>query len=204
MPFKPPRPPRGRAALAGLCTSLLVLGAAPALAAASCPQASTSKVFSRFGDEAAYSVVTGGSFEAGTAGWTLSNAAVASGNESYSVAGGSHSLAIRPNGSAITPVICVSSENPSFRLFVRRTSGTWAVLNAIVRWTDASGVTHETESGAISTNGTSWALSSKLALGSMLPLWQRGETLSVRIVFRPEASGGALAIDDLYVDPYRK
>jgi hypothetical protein len=202
MPFKS-RPPRTKVLLAGLTTFIVAFAMVPALAAA-CPQTTKSKIFSKFGDESEYSLASGGSFESGAAGWTLNKASVTSGNESYNVAGGSHSLTIQPNGYAVTPVICVSTENPSFRLFARRTSGTWAVLNAIVRWTDASGTKHETESGAISTSNTSWALSQKLALGSMLPLWQAGSSLNVQIVFKPEASGGALAIDDVYVDPYRK
>ena len=38
----------------------------------------------------------------------------------------------------------------------------------------------------------------------MLPLWMPGSTLNVHLVFRPQSYGGAWAIDDVYVDPYKK
>jgi hypothetical protein len=197
------RPPRKRSFAVGLTAVLLCLGAVPAMASASCATQSSSQIFSKFGDSAKYSLAPGGSFESGAPGWTLSHASVVGGNESYSVAGGSRSLTIEPQGSAVSPTICVSTEYPSFRLFARRASGSWGVLNVIVRWTDASGVSHETTSGSLQP-GTSWTLSPVLQLGSMLPLWQPGSSLNVRLVLKPEPYGGAMAVDDVYIDPYRK
>ncbi|HTZ86317.1 MAG TPA: hypothetical protein VMB05_06590 [Solirubrobacteraceae bacterium] len=165
-----------------------------------CPSAPTSNPFARFGDNADYSEVPGGTFEPGTEDWSLSNAAVISGGESYGVAGGSHSLAIQPTGVAISPSFCVSTANPSFRLFARRTSGSWGVLNVLLRWTDANGSTHDTMVVSLQ-SGTSWTPSSVLPLATTLPLWQGGETLSARLVLKPEAYGGAWAVDDAFVDP---
>lgn len=197
------RPPRPRLLVAALSAAITCFAALPAIASAACPQSKSSQIFSNFGDTAGYTLAPGGSFESGTSGWTLSHSSIVGGNESYSVAGGSHSLAIEPTGSAVSPTMCVSNENPSFRLFAKRTSGTWGVLNVIVRWTDQGGTTHETTSGSLQ-SGTSWTLSPKMALGSMLPLWQSGQSLSVQLVFKPEQYGGAWAIDDVYIDPYRK
>lgn len=197
------RPRCSRSALAtGLATAILI-GAAPAAANAACPTSAISHPFAKFGDGSAYSLIPGGSFEAGAPGWALSGASVVSGNESYEVAGGSHSLAIQATGSAVSPAICVSTAYPTFRFFARRTSGSWGVLNVILRWTDASGNTHNTTVAAIQ-SGTSWTPSSALKLSSTLPLWQSGETLSARLVFKPEPYGGAWAIDDVYVDPYSR
>ena len=36
------------------------------------------------------------------------------------------------------------------------------------------------------------------------PLWQSGSTLSVRLQFVPQASGGAIGLDDFEIDPYSK
>lgn len=197
------RPHKACRTLATLLAASFAALALPALAsAASCASSATSHPFAQFGDNAAYSLVQGGSFESGATGWSLSHASVVNGNERYSVAGGSHSLEIQPNGEAVSPAFCVSSEYPSFRFFQRQTSGSWAVLNVIMRWTDSSGTTHETTTGSLQT-GTSWAVSPVMQLGSSLPV-QGGGTVQVRLVFKPEPYGGAWAIDDVYLDPYRR
>jgi hypothetical protein len=174
---------------------------APASAAASgCSATPLSQPFAAFGDTASYSPVAGGNFEEGTSGWSLTNAAVVVGNESYNVAGGSHSLAIQPNGVAVSPAFCVSIAQPTLRLFARQTSGSWGVLNVILRWQESSGAVHETTLGSLQ-SGTAWKPSPVLALAGTLPLWQAGETLSARLVLKPEQYGGAWAVDDVYVDP---
>lgn len=191
---------RLRGVVLGVFAGVLVAGVAPAAASADCAYGSLSTPFAQFGDSASYARVPGGSFESGAPGWSLTQAAVTSGNESYKVAGGSHSLAIQPDGTAVSPTICVSTATPTFRFFARQTSGSWGVLNVILQWTDASGAVHDTTVGALS-SGTSWQASPKMLLGSALPLWQAGQTLNVQLVFEPIQSGGAWAIDDVYVDP---
>jgi hypothetical protein len=196
-------PRRVRNFAAASFSAVLLIGAVPAAANAACASTPTSNPFKQFGDSAEYSLVQGGSFESGAPGWSLSNSAIVQGNESYNVAGGSRSLAIQPTGVAVSPSFCVSIANPSFRFFARQTSGSWAVLNVILRWTDASGTSHDTTVGSLQT-GTSWAVSPILKLATTLPLWQAGSTLNTRLVFKPEQYGGAWAIDDLYIDPYRR
>jgi hypothetical protein len=179
----------------GACTS-----AAVASTSAVCPSAPTSTPFAQFGDSADYSLVPGGSFESGAPGWSLTGSTIVTGNESYEVAGGTQSLAIQPGGVALSPAICVTTADVAFRLFVRRTSGSWGVLNVSLRWTDASGMTHNTTVASLQ-GGTSWAPSPILELAGALPLWQPGSSLPVKLVFSPEQCGGAWAIDDVYVDP---
>jgi len=186
-----------------VCTLLgsgLLIGFVPAAADAACASSPLSSPFARFGDTASYSLLEGGSFESGAPGWSLTNAAVVNGNESYEVAGGSHSLAIAPNGIAVSPAFCVSVATPSFRFFARQTSGSWAVLNVSLRWADRSGVSHETSVASLQ-SGTSWTATPVLQLASTLPLWQPTSTLSVQVVLRPERYGGAWAVDDVYIDP---
>jgi hypothetical protein len=204
MPFV--KPPLRRAVLA--VATMLVTAAVPAAAnAAGCPTAPTTKPFSAFGDLADYTLAPAGAFEGGATGWSLSGASVVAGNETYKVHGGADakSLAIQATGAAVTPAFCVSIAEPSFRFFARRTSGGWGVLNVIVRWTDAGGNSHDTTAGALTGDGyLSWQPSPMLALGRMLPLWQPGSTVPVRLVFDPENYGGSWAIDDLYIDPYSR
>jgi hypothetical protein len=196
-------PRRVRSVAVASVVAALLAGIAPAAASAACPSTPTSTQFKQFGDTASYSLLQGGSFESGAPGWSLTKSTVVAGNESYNVAGGSHSLAIQPTGVAVSPAFCVSVANPSFRFFARQTSGSWAVLNVILRWTDASGTSHDTTVAALQ-SGTSWTVTPVLKLATTLPLWQAKETLTARLVFRPEPYGGAWAIDDVYIDPYRR
>jgi hypothetical protein len=181
-------------------------GAVPALAEA-CTVANTTstQAFKTFGDAASYTLAPSGSFESGTAGWSLSGARVQSGNESYYVnsKSDSHSLVVAPTSQPISPPICVNSSMPTFRFFARQVSGGWSEMNINVLWTDSSGVTHVTTAGGLAPS-TSWGPTPVYNLAAMLgPLFQPGSTLSVRLQFVPASGGSAIAIDDLEVDPYR-
>jgi hypothetical protein len=199
------RRPRIRRILGTLASTALVTAAIPAVASACTVDTAGSPVFGALGDSANYTQVQSGTFENGTAGWTLNNSNVISGNESSYVNSprDSHALLITPNGSAVTPPICVSVATPTFRFFSRRGNGTWAQMNVNILWTDASGTTHSTTAGSVS-GGNDWALSPVMNLGSSLPLWQADQTLSVRLQFLPNGYGGAWNIDDVYVDPYSR
>ncbi len=191
-----------------LGAALVALFALPAAAhAGTCAGTATTKAFKSFGDTADYSIAPNGHFESGTSGWSLTSASVVSGNESFKVrsSADSKSLSIQPKGLAVSPPICVGVQHPSFRFFARRTSGTWGVINAKLRWTDSGGRTNETVVGSISGDPyLSWKPSQSLPLATTLPLWQAGQTLSVRLVFDLEDYGGSFTIDDVYVDPYRR
>jgi hypothetical protein len=195
----------------GLRTGLIALLSAvavflvPAAAQAACGSTPTTKAFQAFGDSNDYSLVPNGGFESGTTGWSLSNASVALGNESYSVraAGDSKSLAIGAAGTAVSPTVCIDINHPTYRFFARRTSGSWGVLNLRVRWQDAPGHTTDTTIAALDSNfGTEWRASPALNIASLLGLWNADQDKSVQLVFDPENYGGSWAIDDVYVDPY--
>ncbi|MGA2928879.1 MAG: hypothetical protein ABSG43_23385 [Solirubrobacteraceae bacterium] len=188
-------------AAAAVATTLLI-GVAPGTAGAStaCTSGPQSTPFAQFGDEALYSPIPGGSFESGAAGWSLTNAEVASGNESYEVAGGSHSLAIQPEGVAVSPVFCVTPADPTVRFFARQTSGNSASLNVSLRWTDATGASHRAALGSV--DGTSsWQPTPILRLATAVPVWPPSQSVAVQLAFKPKQSGGAWAIDDVYMDP---
>jgi hypothetical protein len=193
---------RGGALVAVVAAILAV----PAVASAACPSTPTTKAFSAFGDNADYSLVSNGAFETGASGWTLSGASLGADNESYHVHGNADakSLVINPTGTAVSPAFCVSKDHPTFRLFTRRTSGSWGNLAVRLRWTDSIGHTNETTVGTVDGGTGSWKASPSFMLATALPLWQSGQTLSVRLVFDPEDFGGSFAIDDVYIDPYTK
>ncbi len=196
MPYLIPRP-RVRRSICALVGAALLTVLIPAVANACTVSTGGTQVFESVGDLSNYTLVQGGSFEAGAPGWSLRGAAVSAGGAS-----GSRSLTITPNGSAVSPPVCVSAATPSFRFVERRASGTWAQMNVNVLWTDAQGVAHSTTAGSVS-GMTSWTASPVMLLGAMLPL-QSGSTLSVRLQFLPAQYGGSWAIDDVYVDPYSR
>ena len=193
-----------RTVLAVTAATTILVGAMPAIADA-CTVANTteSQPFAQFGDTSLYTLAPGGSFENGTAGWTLNGASIQTGNESYQVNSptDSQSLLVPPTSDPISAPICVSKATPTFRFFAREASGSWAEMNINVLWRDSSGVSHVTTAGDLSPSNN-WAPTPIYELGAKLPLWQPGSTLSVRIQFVPASTGGALAIDDLYIDPY--
>ena len=197
MPYLIPRP-HIRRSLWALVGAVLLTVLIPAVAQACTVGSGGSQVFNSLGDLNSYTLVQGGSFEAGATGWSLSGATVTAGGAS-----GSRSLTITPNGKAVSPPICVDISTPTFRFVARRASGTWAQMNVNVLWTDALGVTHSTTAGSAS-GMTSWTASPVMLLGAMLPLWQPGSTLSIRLQFLPAQYGGSWAVDEVYVDPYSR
>jgi hypothetical protein len=199
------RRPRIRRVLAAFIGAALTSFALPAIAGACTPSTTGSPVFRSFGDSASYVLVQSGAFEGSTSGWSLTGAGMTAGNESFHVHGASDSssLSISPTGVAVSPPICVGIVTPSFRFVARRTSGSWAQMNVNLLWTDAAGASHTTTAGSV--NGTTeWAPSPVLNLGSTLPLWQAGDTLTVRLQFLPAQYGGRWNIDDVYIDPYSR
>ena len=203
MPYLIRRPPLRRA-LYSLVGAMALITAAPAVASAcTMSTAPTSQLLAAFGDTAQYQLAPGGAFESRTSGWTLDGAHVQSGNVSLIPGTASHSLYIPATSRPITAPICVDASTPTFRFFARQASSGWAEMNINVLWTDASGVSHVSSAGGLSPT-TSWGLTQVYDLGEMLPLWQPGSTLSVRLQFVPASGGGPVAIDDPLIDPYSR
>jgi hypothetical protein len=194
-----------RSLTAALGAAAVTLAIVPG-AEAACTATPTTKAFAAFGDQADYSLAPAGTFESGATGWSLSGSSVANGNESAKIhgAGDAKSLAISATGKAVSPSFCVGIQHPSFRFFARRTSGSWGVLNVKLRVKGANGVTNETTVGSVSAGDTAWHPTPSIALSTVLGLWNGDQSASVQIVFDPEDSGGAWAIDDVYIDPYSR
>ena len=198
--------PRGvRRLAAALFGTVLLIGAVPAVTDAACPKLPVTQALTQFGDNSEYALVSGSSFESGAPGWSLTNAEVVNGEGAN---GGSDSLEIEPDGVAVSPTFCVSSEYPSFRFFARQVSGGGgdgdgpSSLNVSLRWSQGWGYSRETTVASLQPS-SEWTLSPALQLASALPLWMRDSTLKVRVVFEP-SGGASWAIDDVYIDPYSR
>jgi hypothetical protein len=197
---------------ATLIAALAVLGllAVPAGAFASnsllatCQTPPVSTPFSPWGDNNDYFLAPGGSFE-GTAdqvGWTLSNATLTSGNESFLVndSGDSQSLTIAGGGSATSPFFCVDNTMGSLRFFAQQVSaGGGLRVQALVQ--TSNGVTTVPLAHLFDGSMPTWAPADPVA-GDTSGLAD-GQTLMVALQFTVRSSAASWQVDDVYVDPYR-
>ena len=189
-------------------TSLRLLGAACALAAAvpptaeaACPDQPTRQVFSRFGDYNWYFAAPGGTFEYGATPWTFSGAAPAAGNETYFVNASSdrQSLRLPAGASALSPSLCVSPQHPTLRLFARKLTGSGGTLR--VDLVTAAGTRL---AGSVSNTGQylAWRPTPSLDLAGALSL-SGTTTVNARLKVSAD-SAGSWGVDDVFIDPYRR
>jgi hypothetical protein len=173
----------------------------------SCDDGAITQPFQRFGDQANYKLLPGGSFEAGTAAWQLSNGAkIVTGNETYKVGGSTHSRSLSlPNGSAaVSPFTCVGLNEPTLRLFAKRNSallGLVSTLNVQIQVQTSLGLSVWLPVLPGDAGGGSWHPTLPMPLiANILPLSASDRT-PVRFRFTPLL--GSWQIDDVYVDPAR-
>jgi hypothetical protein len=157
----------------------------------------------RWVDPLYYTLAPRGSFEGGTAGWTLAGARVAYGNEPFQVAGsGSWSLSIAAGGSATSAVMCASTDKPTLRFFAKSSSlSLLSTLKVSVLFEDAAGRVLSAPIGVVPATGRWGPTLPMLVGGNLLSLLGDGRT---PVVFRFQPVGASSwTIDDVYVDPRR-
>jgi hypothetical protein len=203
-----------RRALLAAITAVAMTGAvaAPASAgiltasASDCGDETLSQPFAGFGDLADYKLVTNGSFENGTAGWTLlGGAKVVAGNEPWNVGGSSHSksLTLPVGSSAISPVSCVGLAEPTVRFFAKKGRSPLlgvSTLAVSVYVKTSLGLTVPVPVGVVLGNGQWKPTPAMLIVANLLPLLP-GDRTPVAFQFTPVL--GDWQIDDVYVDPWR-
>lgn len=161
--------------------------------------------FAAWGDGNTYVQVPGGTFEPGSASWTLSGGAkVVAGNESFNASGpGAYSLSLPAGSSATSPAACTGLDHPSARLFVRNTGSSSSRLNVYATYRILLGLPVRISLGQLS-GSASWAPSSSLNMGLLSNL-AGSLTLSestISFTFVPADSTGRWQIDDMYLDPW--
>ena len=160
---------------------------------------STSTPFSSWGDQHAYYLAGGGSFEPGGPQWTLSGGAkVVTGNEPFAVHGASDtsSLLIPAGGSATSPSFCFGLLNPGVRLFATGT-GKPATIHVGIVTHGLLGALSVLDGGTVNV-GTTWAPTQVLST-TFSQLNVPVGTKSIQLVI---TSTGSVQIDDVYVDPF--
>jgi hypothetical protein len=153
-------------------------------------------------DNAQYTLVPGGTFEAGVPSWQLSKANVASGNEVYYVhdQGDSRSLVLRAGGVATSPTSCVGLEHPTMRLFAR-SSGLLPLMEVEALVETSVGSVVPVPIGVVTPSAKWRPTLPFLVVGNLLPLLPGEHT---PVAFRFRAVTGTWTIDDVYVDPKRR
>ena len=172
----------------------------------SCGTQTEAQVFAPWGDAMQYTLIAGGSFEAGTTAWTTTGSAGrVAGNESFNVAGpGSSSLALPAGSSATSPASCTNIYHPTVRFFVRNTGAPTSKLLVQAIYPGLLGGSQTANLGTI-TAGSQWAPSPIMALlvtNLLGTLSLNTTTISFRFV--PVDATGAWSIDDVYLDPYAR
>jgi len=184
-----------------LAVLALALGAFPATAGAACPDLPTSMVFAPWGDTADYFLATGGDFEGYTTGWT--GGSLKAGNEPFYLAGGGDrtSFAIASGATAASPVFCADDRHPDFRFVARplnaRAPGS---LDVFVRFRDTAGNLQTWKMWTLA-GIQYWTATPRIRLMRDLPLAASNQTTAQ---VRLRAVGGDWAVDDVFIDPYRK
>jgi hypothetical protein len=178
---------------------VLAAGAAPASAGLGlfC-SSTTSRPFAQWSDYANYVFAPDGGFEAGGSGWSLSGARVVDGNEPFFLHAPSdrRSLSIAAGRSATSPGMCISLLSSKMRFVARGDAGAKVKVQIIYRGL-LSTVLGIFDGGTYSV-GTEWKPSPQVSmLGGLLPLLTRS------VQFRFTAVGGAVTIDDVYLDPMK-
>jgi hypothetical protein len=167
-----------------------------------CDSGPVAQVFLPWADPAWYALVPDGGLERAGEGWVFARgAAVAGGNEPYSVRapGDARSLALPDGASAATPPVCVGPGHPTLRFFMRNTGAAHGVLTVTLEFDDPLGVRRTVRVGAVGASAK-WMPSPVLAMPTNVLSLISGRT----VVLHFSADGGTWSIDDVYVDPYGK
>jgi hypothetical protein len=184
-----------------LLLAALALIAVPAAAdAATCPTASTSAVFTRWGDGNQYRLIQGANFEAGASGWSWGGKAdITKDDDAHLlVTSGSHAVNIPAGGLAKSPWTCVDATMPSMRFFVRRTSGTGNLTVQGLLQTSSGKQTSVVAS--ILGSGT-WAATAPIVFPQSFIDATTVGGINVQFQFVADP-GSSFRLDDIYIDPY--
>jgi hypothetical protein len=186
----------------------LAVTATVASAAGTCVFPTSSELFQPWADTNSYFVAPGGDFEAGLSGWSaFGGAAVVAGNESYDVGGGGSSSLGLPTTSSVvtTPTMCVTSNAPVFRMFVKNNGNLGYVdgqLAVYLNFSGADGKPQQVKIAALKVNNTKWTLSPKISFIQYLSTPLQNGYAKISFTIKPNDTHGNWQIDDLYVDPY--
>jgi len=193
-------------AAALVATSALLVAAASARADApgspGCPTPTFEQPFPN--DPAQYVLVPGGSFEDGPADpsqWTGGGTVVTDDNAREGH--GTNALSIPAGSSATSPPMCVGLNYPTLRFYARSADASKpgrVTVHVLFRTPD--GVSRQLKIADLPAGGVVWQPTRPVyILANLLALFPNWDG---QVSFRITASGGAVKVDDVYVDPYER
>jgi hypothetical protein len=178
-------------------------------ATGTCVWPALSQKFLEWSDTNDYFLLPDANFEGSVGGWTLAgDAGIAPGNESHYVGStaDTKSLGLPTTTSTITtPTICVTSDSPKFRFFLRNnglnghTDGQLAVY---LNFTGADGKPQKVKIAGLKAT-TSWTLSPTISFIQYISTPLKSGTAQISFTIKPNDNHGNWQIDDIYVDPFR-
>jgi hypothetical protein len=177
--------------------ALAAPGRAP-LQFGACDDATLTQPFAAYGDLAQYKLLLGGEFVSGAPDWAFDDgAAIVSGGNT-----GQASAAIPAGGSVTSPATCVNAAYPKLRFFVRsggRVPGAQLRVELVYRSGQLSAISLP---AGIVTAADDWSPSRAMATLAIAGGALTGGEADVSLRFT--AVRGDWAIDDVFVDPYRR
>jgi hypothetical protein len=192
---------RIRAVFAALCTATTVaaFACAPASAATldtSCtsPSQLLSQPFASIGDSHWYTLAPGGDYDA-AAGWQLSGgAALVTTTQQDGTTGGA--LDLPSKATAVSPVMCITSDYPTSRMWVRNIKGSEGVFFYVSYYVNGKW-TNPKNTGQFHGDHSAWTLSNPMNVQpSSVSGWQ-----PVRFTFIAGGSTSRFQVNDFWVDP---
>ncbi|WP_372791686.1 hypothetical protein [Paraconexibacter sp.] len=193
---------RPTAVLAG-SLALAVAGLVPAAASADpCPDAKSSQVFAKWGDEDYYSLAPGGDFENALT-WTTSGRVKQSDeNNPFDLSGpGRSSVYLGAGGSVTSPPICVDTTRPFLRYVTQSAWTRGATSLQVDALFTVGGNQTAVTLGSISSKGyDDWGPSPQVPLATKLPV-EAGASLDVNLRFSVGGDSGGFKVDDVFIDP---
>jgi hypothetical protein len=184
-----------RRTLTVLALTIAATGIAAAPATADCSTPSFSTPFSAFRDSGLYTLAPGGTFDDPAAGWTLG-------------AGARIVATIQPDGTtngvldlpskatAVSPVMCITSDYPTARLWVRNIVGAEGVFFYVSYNVNGTWTTPK-NTGQFHGDHLAWTLSNPMNVQpSTAPGWQLA-----RFTFVAGGNTSRFQVNDFWVDP---
>jgi hypothetical protein len=189
----------------GICSAMLGVSAAPALAGgkqtqapATCEGQTFTQQFDAYKDSNFYTLVPGGEFNNVSQGWELSNGAqIVETTRPDGTTGGVLNM---PSGSvAVSPPVCVTLQYPTARVSVQDVRGSEGVAVAVA-YANTKTAEAPKNVGQVHGQQSSWTLSNPFNVQPQTA-GHSEETREVRFVFTAQGKTSDFQLSGLYVDP---
>ena len=170
---------------------------------ASCAAQAPVQPFLRWNDTADYTLIPGGTFETGAAGWTLENQARLVTTVSKDLGGGTRALSIPKGSKVITRAVCITELHPTIRFFAQAKGSTSTRLLVEVLYEDLGGSVNAMPIAYLKPS-TTWQPTVIIPIHANLrAAVAASKTAAVAFRLSAEEGEGTWLVDGLYVDPYK-